>query len=118
MQAARPLILVVDDERPILESLQMIFEREGLEVAVTPDAKDALEILRKRPVTVVLTDLMMPGMNGIDLLKAAQTVAPQCEIIVMTAHGTVETAVEAMKEGAYDFVTKPLKRAHIVRAVR
>src|SRR5215471_14271525 len=114
----RPLILVVDDERPILESLQMIFERESLDVVTTPDAKEALEVLRKRPVAVVVTDLMMPGMSGIDLLKAARAVAPETEVIVMTAYGTVEAAVEAMKDGAYDFVTKPLKRAHIVRAVR
>jgi len=114
----RPLVLVVDDERPILESLQMIFEREALDVVTTPDAKEALEILRKRPVAAVVTDLMMPGMSGIDLLKAARAVAPETEVIVMTAYGTVEAAVDAMKEGAYDFVTKPLKRAHIVRAVR
>src|SRR5262249_16001236 len=114
----RPLVLVVDDERPILESLQMIFEREALDVVTTPDAKEALEVLRKRPVAVVVTDLMMPGMSGIDLLKAARAVAPETEVIVMTAYGTVEAAVDAMKEGAYDFVTKPLKRAHIVRAVR
>src|SRR5262249_44046417 len=114
----RPLVLVVDDERPILESLQLIFERESLDVVATPDAKEALEVLRKRRVAVALTDLMMPGMSGIDLLKAARAVAPETEVILMTAYGTVETAVEAMKEGAYDFVTKPLKRAHIVRAVR
>jgi two-component system response regulator HydG len=61
---------------------------------------------------------MMPGMSGMDLLKAARTVAPETEVVLMTAYGTVETAVEAMKEGAYDFVTKPLKRAHVVRIVR
>src|SRR5262245_52140607 len=113
----RPLVLVVDDERPILESLQMIFEREALDVVTTPDAKEALEVLRKRPVAVVVTELMMPGMTGVDLLKAARAVAPETEVILMTAYGTVETAVEAMKEGAYDFITKPLKRAHVVRVV-
>src|SRR5262249_15164707 len=61
---------------------------------------------------------MMPGMSGMDLLKATRTVAPECEVVLMTAYGTVETAVEAMKEGAYDFVTKPLKRAHVVRIVK
>jgi two-component system response regulator HydG len=118
MQDSRPLVLVVDDEKAILESLQMIFERESLHVMTTPDPKEALEVLRKRQVAVLLTDLMMPQVSGLDLLKAAHAVAPETEVILMTAHGTVETAVEAMKEGAYDFVTKPLKRAHIVRAVR
>jgi two-component system response regulator HydG len=66
----------------------------------------------------VLTDLMMPGMTGIDLTRALATVAPDAEVVVMTAHGTVETAVEAMRQGAYDFVEKPLKRAQIVKTVR
>src|SRR4029079_13725318 len=77
-----------------------------------------LELLRRHRVGVLLTDLMMPGgMSGMDLLKAARSVAPETEVILMTAYGTVETAVEAMKEGAYDFITKPLKRAHVVRVV-
>jgi len=67
---------------------------------------------------VLLTDLMMPNTTGMDLLRAAKTIAPETEVVLMTAYGTVETAVDAMKEGAYDFVTKPLKRAHVVRIVR
>src|SRR5262245_55884663 len=118
MAEGSPLVLVVDDEQPILDSLRLIFERESLAVEVSPDPKAALEILRRKPVAVLVTDLMMPGMSGVDLLKAARTVAPQTEVILMTAYGTVENAVEAMREGAYDFVTKPLRRAHIVRAVR
>src|SRR5512135_652484 len=64
-----------------------------------------------------LTDLMMPGISGVDLLKAVKQVSPETETVVMTAYGTVEAAVEAMREGAYDFITKPLKRAHVVRVV-
>ena len=67
---------------------------------------------------MLLTDLLMPGMSGMDLLKASRSVSPETETILMTAYGTVENAVEAMKQGAYDFVTKPIKRAHVVRAVR
>ena len=67
---------------------------------------------------LMLTDFKMPGMTGLELLKLARSIAPTLEVIVMTAYGTVETAVEAMKEGAADFVTKPLRRADIVRAVR
>jgi two-component system response regulator HydG len=69
-------------------------------------------------VNVVLTDLMMPGTSGLDLLKALNTVAPDAEVVLMTAYGTVEAAVQAMKEGAFDFVEKPLKRANIVKSVR
>jgi len=111
-------VLIVDDEAGILESLGKIFAREGLEVLTASDGAKGLEILRKQRISVLLTDLMMPKTTGMDLLKAARTVSPETEVILMTAHGTVETAVAAMKEGAYDFVTKPLKRAHVVRIVR
>ena len=111
-------VLVVDDEAGIVESLAKIFAREGLNVLTAQDGATALDLLRRHRIGAVLTDLMMPGMSGLDLLKAAHTVAPEAEVVLMTAYGTVETAVEAMKEGAYDFVTKPLKRAHVVRIVR
>src|SRR5262245_633433 len=115
---ANQTVLIVDDERGIVESLGKIFEREGISVLTAFDGQAGLDLLRKHRVAVLLTDLMMPGLSGMDLLKSARTVAPETEVVLMTAYGTVETAVEAMKEGAYDFVTKPLKRAHVVRIVR
>jgi two-component system response regulator HydG len=118
MSQDTPTLLIVDDERPILDSLQTIFAREGLEVLCAGSGQEALDLLRQRSVQVLLTDLMMPGVSGADLLKAVRTLAPETEVIVMTAYGTVETAVESMKDGAYDFVTKPVKRAHIVRVVK
>lgn len=111
-------VLVVDDDASNRESLVRIFEREGLEALTAGDGREALDLLRKRRVAVVLTDLMMPGLTGLELLRAARAVSPETEFILMTAFGTVETAVEAMKEGAWDFVTKPFKRIQIVRAVR
>ncbi|WP_428266107.1 sigma-54-dependent transcriptional regulator [Haliangium sp.] len=112
------VVLVVDDEAGIVDSLTKIFKREGLHVLAAHDGAAGLELLRKHRVGVLLTDLMMPRTTGMDLLKAAKTVAPETEVVLMTAYGTVETAVQAMKEGAYDFVTKPLKRAHVVRIVK
>ncbi|MCE9577662.1 MAG: sigma-54 dependent transcriptional regulator [Deltaproteobacteria bacterium] len=112
------VVLVVDDEAAIVESLEKIFKREGLTVLTATDGQAGLDLLRRHRVGVLLTDLMMPRTTGMDLLKAAKTVAPETEVVLMTAYGTVETAVDAMKEGAYDFVTKPLKRAHVVRIVR
>jgi two-component system, NtrC family, response regulator HydG len=112
------IVLVVDDEPAIVESLTKIFRRESLNVLSATDGNTALDILRKHRVGVLLTDLMMPNTSGMDLLRAAKTIAPETEVVLMTAYGTVETAVDAMKEGAYDFVTKPLKRAHVVRIVR
>ncbi len=111
-------LLVVDDDRANVESIQRIFERENIEVLTAHDGLAGLDILRGRRVGVVLTDLMMPNMNGLELLRAARTVSPETAVILMTAFGTVETAVEAMKEGAWDFVTKPFKRIQIVKAVR
>jgi two-component system response regulator HydG len=113
-----PLILIADDERPNLESLQKIFAKEGWQVATAESGDKALEILRRDRVNVLVTDLMMPGMSGEDLLKVARTVSPSTEVVLMTAYGTVETAVSAMKEGAYDFITKPVKRHTIVKSVR
>jgi two-component system response regulator HydG len=111
-------VLVVDDERSNVESLDKIFLREGMRVLTAPDAKAALEIVRTHRVHVVVTDLMMPGTTGLDLLRAVKQVAPDVEVVLMTAFGSVEVAVSAMREGAYDFVEKPLKRMAIVKSVR
>lgn len=111
-------VLVVDDEAPNLDSLRRIFEREGFSVLTASSGTKALDVCRQHEVHVVVTDLMMPGMNGIELVKALETVAPDAEVVLMTAFGTVEKAVEAMRAGAYDFVEKPLKRIQMVKTVR
>jgi DNA-binding NtrC family response regulator len=111
-------VLVVDDEPSNRTSLEKIFEREGMRVLSADGAKSALELARKHRIEVVLTDLMMPGTSGLELLRALKEVAPDTETVMMTAYGTVEVAVQAMREGAYDFVEKPLKRMTIVKSVR
>jgi two-component system response regulator HydG len=112
-------ILVVDDERANRVTLERILSREGWEVVHAEDGRAGLDLVRGAEVVdVVLTDLKMPGMSGLELLRAIKAVAPTVEVAVMTAYGTVETAVEAMKEGAYDYITKPLKRHDLVRCVR
>ena len=108
----------MDDERSNVESLEKIFQREGMRVLVAYDAKHALEQVRGHRVHVVLTDLMMPGTTGLELLRAIKQVQPEVEVVLMTAYGSVEVAVSAMREGAYDFVEKPLKRMTIVKSVR
>ncbi len=113
-----PTVLVVDDDRSNLESVERIFAKEGYRVRTASDGAAALEIIRNDPPSVVVTDLAMPGLDGVALLKAIKTVAPQVEVVLMTAYGTVEGAVAAMKEGAYDFITKPLKRHSVLRSVR
>ncbi len=111
-------ILVVDDDEANRVTLERILRREGFEVRHASTGREAMGALRERPTDLVLTDLKMPGMSGIDLLKASKTLDPDVEFVVMTAYGTVETAVEAMKEGAYDFVSKPLKRLELVTCLR
>jgi DNA-binding NtrC family response regulator len=111
-------VLVVDDEASNLASLEKIFQREGMRVFTADGAKSALELVRRHRVQVVLTDLMMPGTSGAELLRALKEVSPDTEVVLMTAYGTVETAVQAMRDGAYDFVEKPLKRMTIVKSVR
>ncbi len=110
-------VLVVDDERGIRDSVKRMLERAGYEVFIAENGPDALDILRQRKVNVMLTDLVMPKMTGMDLLKASRAVVPDTEVVLMTAYGTVDAAVEAMREGAYDFITKPLKRAVILKSV-
>lgn len=110
-------MLIVDDETSALESLRQIFEREGFSVDCASNAEEALELLRLRDYPVVLADLRMPGMDGLDLLRAIKATRPDTEVVIMTAYGSIEKAVEAMREGAYDFVTKPLKRPLVVRSV-
>jgi DNA-binding NtrC family response regulator len=111
-------VLVVDDEPSNVASLEKIFQREGMRVLTADNAKTALDLARAHRVQVVLTDLMMPGTSGLELLRALKQASPETEIVMMTAYGTVETAVQAMREGAYDFVEKPLKRMKIVKSVK
>jgi len=112
-----PSILIVDDELAHLDSLKTVFEREGYKVSTASSGMQALEIFRTEKNDIVLADLMMPGINGIDLLKTIKNISPQTEVIIMTAFGKVDSAVESMKEGAYDFIEKPLKLKVVVKAV-
>ena len=113
-----PTLLVVDDDESNLESLEGVFAKEGYTILLAQGGRQALEFVRKQRVDVILTDLMMPEMDGLDLLRSIKTVSPESEVILMTAYGTVARAVEAMKEGAYDFVTKPFKKIQIIKGVR
>ena len=102
---ADPTVLIVDDEASILEALRKVLTKEGLNVVTAKNGREALDVVRTRPIHVMITDLRMPTMGGDDLLKAVKAVTPEVEVILMTAYGTVEVAVEAMKRGAYDFIS-------------
>lgn len=113
-----PRILLVDDEVAHLKTLERLFVKEGYEVETAEGGQEALDLVRATPVNLVITDLMMPDLDGLDLLKLVRTIRPETEVILMTAFGTVERAVEGMKEGAYDFITKPIKRNTILKSAR
>ncbi len=118
LNMSQTTVLVVDDDRANQESVARIFQREGLATLAAGNGKEALELLRRPEVAVMVTDLMMPVMDGQELLRHARAMRPDVEVVLMTAYATVETAVAAMKEGAYDFITKPLKRHSLVKAVQ
>ncbi|MCK5581124.1 MAG: sigma-54-dependent Fis family transcriptional regulator [Candidatus Omnitrophica bacterium] len=106
-------ILIVDDEPLIRESLYEILRIEGYRAHMAQTAEEALEVVGSQKVDIVLTDLKLPKMNGIELLIRLKQSYPEIEIVLITGYGTVETAVEAMKNGAYDYVVKPVNDGEI-----
>jgi two-component system response regulator PilR (NtrC family) len=102
-------VLVVDDERSMQEFLEIFLRSEGYEVETAGDVQSAKIHLENDDFDVVITDIRMPGGSGIDLLHAAHEVSPETVVIMITAYASTETAIAAMKEGAYDYVTKPFK---------
>ena len=111
-------ILVVDDERRQRDILQMILEAEGYETTTASNGRQALLAAAADPVDVVLTDLKMPDMNGIELLSELPRQPSGPCVILMTAHGTIDSAVDAMRKGAFDYLTKPLEKDELLLVLR
>ncbi|MFZ4394223.1 MAG: sigma-54-dependent transcriptional regulator [Kiritimatiellia bacterium] len=112
MPASRPVILIVDDDRNTREGLQRALQRRYA-VRLAEDGMRALDLLADNAVDVLLSDLRMPGMDGLGLLRRVHAQHPATICILLTAYGSVELAVEAMKQGAYDFLTKPVNLDHL-----
>ncbi len=114
-------ILVVDDDKSMREFLELMLKREKYDVVCAKDGADAILLLKENYFDLILTDLMMPAINGLELLKKAKEIYPDIRVIMITAFGTIETAVDAMKLGAYDYITKPFNnddmRLRIRRAI-
>ena len=121
MDKSRIRILVVDDERGLCLGLQEVLQREGYAVDAANDATAALQLAQERLYNLVLTDIRMPGLDGLELLRQIRARSPDTLLILMTAYGTVENAVQAMKAGAYDYLVKPLDmqrfRALVLKAL-
>ncbi len=111
-------ILVVDDEIGIRQSLKKILEKEGYEVLTASNGEEAFKVIRSEAVDLLISDIRMAGMDGLELLKVCKSVSPYTEVIMITGYASVDTAVDSMKQGAYDYITKPFKKADIVKAVQ
>jgi two-component system response regulator HydG len=110
-------LLVADDDPGLRESLERTLTREGYRVVLASDGRAALERVQAGGVDLIVTDLRMPGLTGLELLRAAKAIRPDVDVILLTAFGTVEEAVKAMKDGAYDFLTKPFRREQLLKLV-
>jgi two-component system, NtrC family, response regulator HydG len=110
-------LLVADDDPGLRESLERTLTREGYRVVLASDGRAALERVQAGGVDLIVTDLRMPGLTGLELLRAAKAIMPDVDVILLTAFGTVEEAVQAMKDGAYDFLTKPFRREQLIKLV-
>ncbi len=114
----RPRILIVDDQRNMRTTTALVLRQQGYEVFEAESGEAALSRLLAEPFDVVLTDLKMAPLDGLAVLRGALEVAPSTQVIVMTGYGTVESAVEAMQQGAYDYVSKPFKESELLMRVQ
>src|SRR5574341_1000389 len=115
---ARIRVLVVDDERPTRLLMEKELPRAGCAVASAESGEEGLERLREQDFDVVLLDLKMPGMGGMEVLRRIRESETSAEVVILTGHPDVSTAIEAMKLGAYDYLTKPFKLAEVEEVLR
>ena len=111
-------ILVVDDELAQRELVSGFLKKQGFEVAVAGSGEKALELFRQESFDLVLTDQKMPNMSGLDLLQAIHAINPETAVVLMTAYGTIESAVSSIKGGATDYLTKPLNLDELLYRIR
>ena len=111
-------ICIVDDEPSILHTLSSILEDEGYQVTIAKTGKEALKVIQREPPDVVMLDVWMPEIDGLEVLKRVREQFPNVMVIMMSGHGSVETAVKAIKLGVYDYLEKPLDLEKIPILVR
>jgi DNA-binding NtrC family response regulator len=111
-------ILIVEDEDTLCESLQRVFRREGFEVDIADSAETAFRLLENNTYDLILTDVILPGISGIELIARYKEQNPNQKVIIMTAYASLQTAVEALRVGACDFIVKPIMHDELKRMVK
>ncbi len=114
----RNTILIVDDEEDMLETCRIILEPLEFEIFTTTSPQRALEYLKSKKIDVLVTDLKMPEMNGLELIERVKTLSPDTEILVFTAYASIETAVEAIKRGAFNYIQKPFPKEQFIELIK
>jgi DNA-binding NtrC family response regulator len=110
-------ILLVDDEKTMVKYLSKRLIKKGFEISIAYNGSDALEQVKAADFDVVLLDVLMPGMNGIDTLKEIKKIKPQTEVIMLTGHASVEVGIEGMKAGAFNYIMKPFDPNELVAEI-
>jgi len=111
-------LLIVDDEEQFLATTKKLLDKRGVNTFVSSNGFDALRLLKERRIDVVILDLKMPGINGVEVLRKIKQNYPDIEVILLTGHASVETAVEGLKLGAFDYLMKPSTIPEIIEKVR
>lgn len=111
-------ILIIDDEQSQLDSLKRFLSKRGNEIFTASDGISGVEIIRKNHIDLVISDFRMPGMNGLEVLKETKEINPKIDFVMVTAFGNVDEAVEIMKSGAYDYLTKPIELDELENLVK
>jgi len=114
----KPIVLVVDDEPVARQSLSDILRLEGYSVSSAPNGQSAVEFVRTHPVDLMIVDLRMPGMDGLEVIQVINQVSPETEVILLTAHGSIETAVQALRLRIHDYLLKPALPPQILASVK
>ncbi len=111
-------VLIVDDEERVVQSIQGVLEDEGFRVAAAKSGEEAIQTFQRENPDVTLLDIWMPGMDGIEVLKRLKGIAPDCQVIMISGHATISTAMAAVKQGAFDFIEKPISLDILLRTIR
>ncbi|RJO64818.1 MAG: response regulator [Myxococcales bacterium] len=110
-------VLLVDDEKEFADYMRKRLERRDMEVQVVHSGEEALTYINKNPVDVIILDMLMPGMSGTETLKHVKEQRPETEVVMLTGHGTIESAVEGIKLGAYEYLLKPCDLDDLIKTI-